>query len=57
MPSIGVQQEYMGKDAEHSDINSDHHSHPIDWRPPMNSCFENSHIVAAFICQEITSCK
>lgn len=30
-------------------------SYPSDCNPPMNSCFENSHIVAAFMCHETTN--
>lgn len=29
--------------------------YPSDCNPPMNSCFENSHIVAAFMCHETTN--
>uniref|UniRef100_A0A0A9EXG2 Uncharacterized protein n=1 Tax=Arundo donax TaxID=35708 RepID=A0A0A9EXG2_ARUDO len=33
-----------------------HGTYPIDCSPPMNSWRVNSHIVAAFMCHDMTSC-
>lgn len=31
--------------------------YPNACNPPTNSCFENSHMVAAFMCHETTNCR